>query len=185
VQLRRDRQVDAQRQRGNQPVEFLPLSDTAIDRSAPTSVQGHMCRSDLSHACSVSSVQATRSPARAVTSLPSSWFDVEDLAAASEVASRIVSALGQPLELEGRVVGMSVSVGVAIAAPEVIAEQLLSQADAAMYEAKASVDDGSSKRHASKRPAGQGAPHDHLPCPSISPAANSETLTSSMMSARP
>jgi diguanylate cyclase (GGDEF)-like protein len=67
--------------------------------------------------------------------------NVEDLASARHVADRIVSALGQSVELEGRVVGMSVSVGVAVAESDVTTEQLLSQADAAMYEAKASGKD--------------------------------------------
>ncbi|MBV9660185.1 MAG: EAL domain-containing protein [Acidimicrobiales bacterium] len=52
------------------------------------------------------------------------------------VADRIVAIMREPAELAGRQIAVSVSVGVALAGPHTTAEQLLSEADIAMYEAK-------------------------------------------------
>ncbi|MCU4182764.1 EAL domain-containing protein [Acidiferrimicrobium sp. IK] len=63
---------------------------------------------------------------------------ITDPSAATAVAERIVSVLRQPVDLNGRQISLSVSVGVAVADVGSTAEQLLSEADSAMYEAKAS-----------------------------------------------
>ena len=61
---------------------------------------------------------------------------------ATTVAQRIVSALGQPIDAGGRQIVISVSVGVAIAEDHATTERLLSDADSAMYEAKAAGKNG-------------------------------------------
>lgn len=58
-----------------------------------------------------------------------------DIAAA--IAQRIVSALREPIELDGRRMDLSTSVGLAVAGPLMTTERLLSEADSAMYAAKA------------------------------------------------
>ena len=61
-----------------------------------------------------------------------------DAATAARIATRIVDALQQPLCLEGRDVTISVSVGIAVPGPDARdLDQLLHQADRALYEAKA------------------------------------------------
>ncbi|MBV9098229.1 MAG: EAL domain-containing protein [Frankiaceae bacterium] len=59
-----------------------------------------------------------------------------DAEAAGQVAERILAALAEPVAVDDRTLYVSVSVGVA-AAPPLDAEELLSHADAAMYDAKA------------------------------------------------
>ena len=63
--------------------------------------------------------------------------DLDDPAVAVAVAERVVSVLRQPVDVGDREVGLSVSVGVAVAGLSTTTEQLLSQADSAMYAAKA------------------------------------------------
>jgi diguanylate cyclase (GGDEF)-like protein len=55
---------------------------------------------------------------------------------ASRVANRIVAVLREPVEVDGRSLSLSVSVGITFAGPVSSTEQLLSEADSAMYEAK-------------------------------------------------
>ena len=62
--------------------------------------------------------------------------DVEDPQAAVDFSHRIVSVLRNAPDFEGHQVGLSISVGVAYAGADKTTEQLLSEADAAMYEAK-------------------------------------------------
>jgi diguanylate cyclase (GGDEF)-like protein len=62
--------------------------------------------------------------------------DVESPEAAVDFAHRIVSALHEALEFERNQAGVSISVGVAVADSTTPAERLMSEADAAMYEAK-------------------------------------------------
>jgi diguanylate cyclase (GGDEF)-like protein len=62
--------------------------------------------------------------------------DVPDPQAAVEFARRIVSVLHGAVDLDGGKVGLSISVGVAFADPTKTTEQLISEADSAMYEAK-------------------------------------------------
>jgi len=64
--------------------------------------------------------------------------DVENPNAALEFAGRIVSVIHEAVEFEGDQAGISISVGVAFADSTTSAEQLISEADAAMYEAKTS-----------------------------------------------
>jgi len=66
-------------------------------------------------------------------------------AAADEVAARIVSALRTPIELAGRTVGVTASVGIAIATPGVAPVELIRGADVAMYRAKAAGRDRASR----------------------------------------
>jgi diguanylate cyclase (GGDEF)-like protein len=62
--------------------------------------------------------------------------DVEDPQAAVDFAHRIVAVLRDAPDFEGSQVGLSISVGVAYAESDTTTEQLLSEADSAMYEAK-------------------------------------------------
>lgn len=66
---------------------------------------------------------------------------IDDPAAATAVAERIVSVMRQPVAVQGRPIATSVSVGVAVATTGTTAAQLLREADAAMYEAKAAGKD--------------------------------------------
>jgi diguanylate cyclase (GGDEF)-like protein len=63
--------------------------------------------------------------------------DVKDRHAVVEFADRIVSVLREAVQFEGEQSGASISVGVAFADSTTPAEQLISEADAAMHEAKA------------------------------------------------
>jgi diguanylate cyclase (GGDEF)-like protein/PAS domain S-box-containing protein len=62
--------------------------------------------------------------------------DVPDAATAMATARRMVAALGAPFEIGGASVVMSVSVGVAVASAGTSADELLRNADLAMYRAK-------------------------------------------------
>jgi diguanylate cyclase (GGDEF)-like protein len=62
--------------------------------------------------------------------------DVPHPQASVEFARRIVSVLHGAVDLDGGKVGLSISVGVAFADPSKTTEQLISEADSAMYEAK-------------------------------------------------
>jgi diguanylate cyclase (GGDEF)-like protein len=62
---------------------------------------------------------------------------VDSTRAAVDLVDRIVTALREPVEIAGRRIAVSVSVGLAFAGPLKSTEQLLSEADVAMYEAKA------------------------------------------------
>ena len=61
---------------------------------------------------------------------------VENPQAAVDFAHRIVAVLRDAPDFEGSQVGLSISVGVAFAEHDTTTEQLLSEADSAMYEAK-------------------------------------------------
>jgi diguanylate cyclase (GGDEF)-like protein len=64
--------------------------------------------------------------------------DLTDLDAAERIAAMIVETLGVPIRIDGQEVPISVSVGVcALAAGEFDADDILKNADAALYEAKA------------------------------------------------
>jgi diguanylate cyclase (GGDEF)-like protein len=67
--------------------------------------------------------------------------NVEDVAVVTALAERVVSILREPAVIEGSRVQLSVSVGVAFAEADATGERLLSEADAAGYEAKASGKD--------------------------------------------
>ncbi|HET9187742.1 MAG TPA: bifunctional diguanylate cyclase/phosphodiesterase, partial [Acidothermaceae bacterium] len=67
--------------------------------------------------------------------------DIESADAATALATRIVSVLREPATMEGQHVALSASVGVAFGDHTVGVEQILSDADTAMYEAKASGKD--------------------------------------------
>jgi diguanylate cyclase (GGDEF)-like protein len=62
--------------------------------------------------------------------------DVENRASALDFAQRIVKALHQSIEVEHNRFELSISVGVALSTPQSTAEDIVAQADAAMYEAK-------------------------------------------------
>ncbi len=64
--------------------------------------------------------------------------DVERPEAAVEFAHRVVAVLRDAPDFEGTQVGLSISVGVAFGEPGKTTEQLLTEADSAMYEAKES-----------------------------------------------
>ena len=61
---------------------------------------------------------------------------VDSQATAMQIADRIVASMREPVEIAGRQITLSVSVGLAFAEPCKSTEQLLSEADVAMYEAK-------------------------------------------------
>lgn len=63
---------------------------------------------------------------------------VPDAAAAAEVASRLLGAVGRPFSVGGSEVRLGMSVGVALSRPEDTAEALVARADAALYEVKRS-----------------------------------------------
>ena len=63
-------------------------------------------------------------------------LDDADEAVARAAAERILAALGEPLEVGGRLVDVGATVGVALATPDVHGEQVLRNADRAMYQVK-------------------------------------------------
>jgi diguanylate cyclase (GGDEF)-like protein/PAS domain S-box-containing protein len=63
--------------------------------------------------------------------------DVRGEAEAMRVARKLVAAMRRPFEVDDRELFTTMSVGCAVAGPSATAESLLSDADAAMYEAKA------------------------------------------------
>jgi diguanylate cyclase (GGDEF)-like protein len=63
--------------------------------------------------------------------------NVADIEAVTSLAARIVSVLHEPVVIDGQHIHLSVSVGVAFALSGTTTETLLSEADAAMYDAKA------------------------------------------------
>lgn len=63
--------------------------------------------------------------------------NIESSDVATAMAERIVAVMREPIEVADRQIAMSISVGVAFADPLTTAEKLLSEADTAMYEAKA------------------------------------------------
>ena len=58
-------------------------------------------------------------------------------AEAAGIAARLMQAVQQPLELAGQQVYPTASIGAALSAPGIVADQLLAEADRAMYAAKA------------------------------------------------
>jgi diguanylate cyclase (GGDEF)-like protein/PAS domain S-box-containing protein len=64
-------------------------------------------------------------------------IDVRDEAGALGVAERLLAVLGQPVRVSGRTLHVSGSIGIALAERGKDVEQLLREADLAMYEAKA------------------------------------------------
>jgi diguanylate cyclase (GGDEF)-like protein len=68
--------------------------------------------------------------------------DVANLDVPIAVAQRVVNALREPMEVTGRRIDLSTSVGVAVAEQSATAARLLSQADSAMYAAKATGKNG-------------------------------------------
>ena len=65
--------------------------------------------------------------------------DLTELEAAERIAALIVDSLAAPIPIEGFEVSVSVSVGVcAVAAEAIAAIDILKNADAALYDAKAS-----------------------------------------------
>jgi diguanylate cyclase (GGDEF)-like protein len=62
---------------------------------------------------------------------------VTSATAAKTLASRIIAAIGRPMDVAGRQLELGASIGVAMADPATeTAEELLSRADRAMYRAK-------------------------------------------------
>jgi diguanylate cyclase (GGDEF)-like protein len=59
-----------------------------------------------------------------------------DRPAAGELADRIVTEMGRPVDLAGHRIAVSASVGVTFSTPGATVEQILREADTAMYEAK-------------------------------------------------
>jgi diguanylate cyclase (GGDEF)-like protein/PAS domain S-box-containing protein len=64
-------------------------------------------------------------------------YPVPSAAEAAAIAGRLMGAVGQPLELAGQQVCPAVSIGAALSAPGTVADELLAEADRAMYAAKA------------------------------------------------
>jgi len=83
---------------------------------------------------------------------------IERLSEVGRVADALVEALNLPFQLDGREVRVGASVGVAISAAEAGAEALLSNADIAMYHAKA----GGKNRHVTFQPQMQAMLHERL-----------------------
>jgi diguanylate cyclase (GGDEF)-like protein len=70
--------------------------------------------------------------------------DMTDAREATVVAERVLSTLADPFELAGRELFLSGSIGIALGGPDVVPEELIRDADVAMYRAKA----GGKARHA-------------------------------------
>ncbi|HVH84271.1 MAG TPA: EAL domain-containing protein, partial [Steroidobacteraceae bacterium] len=83
---------------------------------------------------------------------------VERSSEVGRVADALIAALNVPFQLDGREVRVGASVGVAISATEAGAEALLSNADIAMYHAKA----GGKNRHVAFQPQMQALLHERL-----------------------
>lgn len=83
---------------------------------------------------------------------------VERSSEVGRVADALIAALNVPFQLDGREVRVGASVGVAISAAEASAEALLSNADIAMYHAKAA----GKNRHVSFQPQMQALLHERL-----------------------
>jgi diguanylate cyclase (GGDEF)-like protein/PAS domain S-box-containing protein len=83
---------------------------------------------------------------------------IERLSEVGRVADALVESLNLPFQLDGREVRVGASVGVAISAAEAGAEALLSNADIAMYHAKA----GGKNRHVTFQPQMQAILHERL-----------------------
>ena len=83
---------------------------------------------------------------------------VERSSEVGRVADALIAALNVPFQLDGREVRVGASVGVAISAAEAGAEELLSNADIAMYHAKAA----GKNRHVSFQPQMQAMLHERL-----------------------
>jgi diguanylate cyclase (GGDEF)-like protein len=63
--------------------------------------------------------------------------EVADPREATAVAERVLATLAVPFEIAGRELHVSGSIGIALAGPEVVPEELIRDADVAMYRAKA------------------------------------------------
>jgi diguanylate cyclase (GGDEF)-like protein len=63
--------------------------------------------------------------------------DVTDPREASVVAERVLATLADPFEIAGRELHISGSIGIALAGPDAVPEELIRDADVAMYRAKA------------------------------------------------
>jgi diguanylate cyclase (GGDEF)-like protein/PAS domain S-box-containing protein len=83
---------------------------------------------------------------------------VERSSEVGRVADALIAALNMPFQLDGREVRVGASVGVAFSAAEAGAEELLSNADIAMYHAKA----GGKNRHVTFQPQMQALLHERL-----------------------
>ena len=83
---------------------------------------------------------------------------VERSSEVGRVADALIATLNVPFQLDGREVRVGASVGVAISAAEAGAEELLSNADIAMYHAKAA----GKNRHVSFQPQMQAMLHERL-----------------------
>jgi diguanylate cyclase (GGDEF)-like protein/PAS domain S-box-containing protein len=70
--------------------------------------------------------------------------NIPDAVAAGHVADRLLSAVNEPFEVEGREVDLGLSVGIALSTDGVTADALLAQADAALYEVKRAGGNGAS-----------------------------------------
>jgi diguanylate cyclase (GGDEF)-like protein len=68
-------------------------------------------------------------------------YPVPSAAEAADIAARLMRAVRQPLELAGAQVSPAASIGAALSAPGTVADQLLADADRAMYAAKAAGGD--------------------------------------------
>jgi diguanylate cyclase (GGDEF)-like protein/PAS domain S-box-containing protein len=77
--------------------------------------------------------------------------DLPDRTAAEALGQRILKALSTPQDLDGDSVAVSTSIGIAFSGPEITADELLRDADKAMYRAKA-AGGGCVKIHDSSAP---------------------------------
>lgn len=84
--------------------------------------------------------------------------NVSTAADVERVANALIESLGTPFSLDGREVGVTASVGVAFSGPDTTAKALLSNADLAMYHAKAA----GKNRHVIFQPQMQTLLHERL-----------------------
>ena len=102
---------------------------------------GHGAGDKLLCACAQRIVQGTRA-ADTVARLGGDEFavlidNVSSAGAAEAVANHVLKSLTMPIEIEGRELHVTASIGICLAGPQTTTEHLLRNADAAMYRAKA------------------------------------------------
>ena len=102
---------------------------------------GHLAGDDMLKAVASRLLKCVRAPDM-VARLSGDEFavlieDIGDIEAAREVARRVLDTIGVPLQLAGREIDPSVSIGIAIGdGSYVVADELLRDADLALYRAK-------------------------------------------------
>lgn len=102
--------------------------------------------------------------------------DVVGEAEASYIAERILGALSVPFSLHGNEVTVGASIGIALNVPGISIDQLMKNADAAMYSAKSSGR-GRCQTYADRSPSPKAEPSNKLATPEQANPAGSDLPT--------